>query len=176
VNKLCGHVVGAFMLMAVSWGVGYAIAQPIECSSPARNIAGVTDPAGHVITTQYQFDTPNLQPLLQTTINAEWGCLVAHVSGLARITDNYIVFQVSVDGVPMVGHLSGVAGVATPVVLSRLTRAPRPIMTSNSAIRPKSLPTISLRGWMQAPILSRYWLLQVVASNPSTPLASTISC
>jgi hypothetical protein len=126
VNKLRGHVVCVFMLMAVSWGVGYAIAQPIECSSPARNIAGVTDPSGHVITTQYQFDTPNLQPLLQTTINAERGCLVAHVSGLARITDNYIVFQVSVDGVPMVGHLNGVAGVATPVVFVTLDEGTAP--------------------------------------------------
>jgi hypothetical protein len=69
-----------------------------------------------VITTKFQFDTPNLQPLPSTTINAGRGCLVAHLSGLARITDNYIVFQVSVDGVPMQGHLSSVAGVATPAV------------------------------------------------------------
>jgi hypothetical protein len=43
-------------------------AQQIECSSPVRNVAAVTNPAGHVITTRYQFDTPNLQPLLATTI------------------------------------------------------------------------------------------------------------
>jgi hypothetical protein len=126
VKKLRSHVVFAVMLMAASWGVGDAIAQSIECASPVRNIAGVTDPASHVITTKYQFDTPNLQPLLKTTINAERGCLVAHVSGLARITDNYIVFQVSVDGVPMLGHLSGIAGVATPVVFVTLDEGTPP--------------------------------------------------
>ena len=125
-KKLRGHVVFAVMLMVASWGVGDAIAQSIECASPVRNIAGVTDPASHVITTKYQFDTPNLQPLLKTTINAELGCLVAHVSGLARITDNYIVFQVSVDGVPMLGHLSGIAGVATPVVFVTLDEGTPP--------------------------------------------------
>jgi len=114
------------MLMAVSWGVGNAIAQPIECASPVRNIAGVTDAASYVITTKYQFDTPNLQPLLKTTINAERGCLIAHLSGLARITDNYIVFQVSIDGVPLTGHLSGVAGVATPVVFVTLDEGTAP--------------------------------------------------
>jgi hypothetical protein len=119
-KKLRIHVVFAVILIAASWGVSDALAQAIECASPARNIAGVTDPASHVIVTKYQFDTPNLQPLLKTTINAERGCLVAHMSGLARITDNYVVFQVSVDGVPMMGHLSGVAGVATPVVFVTL--------------------------------------------------------
>ena len=53
----------------------------IECSSPVRNVAGVTNPAGHVITTKYQFDNPNLQTLLTTTISSGQGCLVAHLSG-----------------------------------------------------------------------------------------------
>jgi hypothetical protein len=95
VKKLRSHVVFAVMLMTALWGVGDAIPQPIECASPVRNIAGVTDPAGHVITTKYQFDTPNLQPLLKTTINAERSCLVAYLSGLARITDNYLVLTLA---------------------------------------------------------------------------------
>lgn len=82
-----------------------AEAQQVECSSPVRNVSAVTNPAGHVITTKYQFDTPNLQPLLTTTIEAGEGCLVAHLSGQVRITDNYVVFQVRVDGVPMEGQL-----------------------------------------------------------------------
>jgi len=82
-----------------------AVAQQVECSSPVRNVSAVTNPAGHVITTRYQFDTPNLQPLLTTTIEAGEGCLVAHLSGQVRITDNYVVFQVRVDGVPLEGQL-----------------------------------------------------------------------
>ena len=82
-----------------------AMAQQVECTSVVRKITGVTNPAGHVITTKYQFDNPNLQPLLTTTIDSHEGCLVAHWSGQVRITDNYVAFQVRVDGVPMEGQL-----------------------------------------------------------------------
>jgi hypothetical protein len=105
----------ALVVLATAFPVD-AVAQQIECSSPVRNVTGVTNPAGHVITTKYQLDNPNLQTLLTTTISSGHGCLVAHLSGLARITDNYVVFQVRVDGVPMKGHLPGLAGFATPVV------------------------------------------------------------
>lgn len=84
---------------------GDALAQQVECSSPVRNVAAVTRPAGHVITTRYQLDSPNLQPLLSTTIVTGDGCLVAHLSGQVRITDNYVAFQVRVDGVPMEGQV-----------------------------------------------------------------------
>jgi hypothetical protein len=94
----------ALVLLATALAVN-AVAQQIECSSDVKQVKAVTNPAGHVITTKYQFDTPNLQPLLTTTIDAGEGCLVAHLSGQARITDNYIVFQVRVDGVPMEGQL-----------------------------------------------------------------------
>lgn len=92
-------------LMALGASVTDARAQQIECSSPVRNVAAVTNPVGHVITTRYQFDTPNLQPLLSTTIESGDGCLVAHLSGQVRITDNYVAFQVRVDGVPLEGQL-----------------------------------------------------------------------
>ena len=82
-----------------------ARAQQVECSSAVRNVAAVTNPAGHVITTRYQFDTPNLQPLLATTIESGEGCLIAHLSGQVRITDNYVAFQVRVDGVPLEGQI-----------------------------------------------------------------------
>jgi hypothetical protein len=82
-----------------------ARAQQVECSSAVRNVTAVTNPAGHVISTLYQFDTPNLQPLLSTTIESGDGCLVAHLSGQVRITDNYVAFQVRVDGVPLEGQL-----------------------------------------------------------------------
>ena len=82
-----------------------ARAQQIECSSAVRNVTAVTNPAGHVISTRYQFDTPDLQPLLSTTIESGEGCLVAHLSGQVRITDNYVAFQVRVDGVPLEGQV-----------------------------------------------------------------------
>jgi hypothetical protein len=92
-------------LVVLGASVTDARAQQIECSSAVRNVAAVTNPAGHVITTRYQFDTPNLQPLLATTIESGEGCLIAHLSGQVRITDNYVAFQVRVDGVPLEGQL-----------------------------------------------------------------------
>src|SRR4029450_9308073 len=92
-------------LVVLGANVNDARAQQIECSSAVRNVAAVTNPAGHVITTRYQFDTPNLQPLLATTIESGEGCLIAHLSGQVRITDNYVAFQVRVDGVPLEGQV-----------------------------------------------------------------------
>jgi hypothetical protein len=40
-----------------------------------------------------------------------YSCIIAHFSAMARITDNYIVFQVRVNRVPMNGHLSSIPGV-----------------------------------------------------------------
>jgi hypothetical protein len=108
------HALPAFsrtMLVAVGLIVSGAIfpgarAQHVECSSAVRNVAAVTNPAGHVITTRYQSaNPPNLQPLLATTIESAGGCLIAHLSGQVRITDNYVAFQVRVDGVPLEGQL-----------------------------------------------------------------------
>jgi hypothetical protein len=92
-----------------------ATAQQITCSGPVKNVSAVTNPAGHTITTRYQLDTPNLQTLLTTTIDAGEGCLIAHLSGQVRITDNYVAFQVRVDGVPMEGHVP-LPTFTTPVV------------------------------------------------------------
>jgi hypothetical protein len=82
-----------------------AQAQQVECSSAVGKATAVTNAAGHVITTKYQTDQPNLQPLLATTIASDGGCLVAHLSGQVRITDNYVAFQVRVDGIPLRGQL-----------------------------------------------------------------------
>jgi hypothetical protein len=96
-----------------------ARASPVECRSVAATVKAVTDPDAHYVTTLFQFDDPNLQVLLSTSITVTGtglSCIVAHLSGMARITDNYIVFQVRVDGVPMQGHLSNFGSVPTPVV------------------------------------------------------------
>jgi hypothetical protein len=98
-------------------------AQQIECSSKSGSTTSVTNPAGHVITTRYQLDNPDLQVLLRTRINTKPGCIVAHLSGITRITDNYVVYQVRVDGVPMQGHLPGLPGFTTPVVFVSIDSA-----------------------------------------------------
>lgn len=102
-------------LVVLGASVTDALAQQVECSSAVRNVAAVTNPAGHVISTKYQFDTPNLQPLLSTTIESGDGCLIAHLSGQVRITDNYVAFQVRVDGVPLEGQIP-LPTFTTPVV------------------------------------------------------------
>lgn len=123
-RKMNSRIVVAFTLLTVAFGAGSVVAQPIECDSPAGKVAAVTDPAGHVITTKFQLDTPNLQPLLSTTIRTGRGCLVAHLSGLARITDNYIAFQVRVDGVPMEGQIPRPGLPPDPVVVVIIDAAP----------------------------------------------------
>ena len=56
-----------------------AAAQQVECQGAVKNIAAVTRPAGHDITTPFQGE--NLQPLLATTIQVENdGCVVASLS------------------------------------------------------------------------------------------------
>lgn len=114
---------------------GYAFDDPVECQSAARQVKAIRLQDYHPITTQFQFDTPNLEPLLSTTVEVQGkdeSCIIAHFSAHARVTDNYIVFQVLVDGEPMEGHLSGAASVATPVVITniqdyneQLTKFPR---------------------------------------------------
>ena len=99
-----------------------ALAKPVECSSEVKHVTAVTNPAGHVITTKYQTDKPNLQPLLATTIQSDEGCLVAHLSGQVRITDNYVAFQVRVDGFPLQGQLP-LPLYTTPVVFVAIDSA-----------------------------------------------------
>jgi hypothetical protein len=103
-------------------GAVHAGAQQVQCQGQAKNIAGVTRPAGHVITTPYS-DTSPLQPLLATTIQTEAeGCVIASLSGQVRITDNFVVFQVRINGVPLQGQ-SPLAGFTTPVVFVAIDAA-----------------------------------------------------
>jgi hypothetical protein len=111
------YIAVALCALIIGICVSAAFGQQIECSTKADRVKGVTNPNGHLITTKFQFDVPNLQPLLTTTISTSGptSCVVAHLSGLARITDNYVVFQVRIDGVPMSGH-TFLPGVNTPIV------------------------------------------------------------
>jgi hypothetical protein len=102
------HATNALLVFAVvaltTLVASEASAQQVECSSLANKVTGVTNPSGFYIQKKYQFDK-DMQPLLSTTILAEEGCLIAHLSGQVRITDNYVAFQVRVDGVPLEGQL-----------------------------------------------------------------------
>ena len=96
-----------------------AEAQQETCRTPATRTKAVGLPGNHNITTRFQLDTPNLQTLMSTTVNvagAGLSCLIADLSALTRITDNYVVYQVRVDCVPMEGQVCGWAGIADPVV------------------------------------------------------------
>ena len=62
-------------------------AQQVQCSSIASKVTAVMNPVGHEIKKKYQFDA-QMQTLLRTTITTEEGCLIAHLSGQVRITDN----------------------------------------------------------------------------------------
>lgn len=112
--------------LSVILAVGSAensFADEITCRSAAPIVKAITSTDYHPVTTLFQFDTPNLQPLLQTTITVTGSglsCVIAHFSAMARITDNYIVFQVRIDGEPMEGHLSGLPGFPTPVVFTSI--------------------------------------------------------
>jgi hypothetical protein len=104
----------------VSLGLaGAADAQQVACRAPATRVRAVGLPGNHNITTRFQLDTPNLQTLMSATVNVTGkgsSCLIAGLSALTRITDNYVVYQVRVDGVPMEGQVGGWAGVPDPVV------------------------------------------------------------
>ena len=96
-------------------------AETIVCRSAAATVKAATIAEDYfAVTTRFQFDTPNLQPLLETSIlvtGTSPSCVVAYFSAVARPTDNYMVFQVTVDGVPMQGHTVTYPHPRTPVVI-----------------------------------------------------------
>ena len=109
-------VLSAVMSLALA---GAVEAQQVTCRRPATKVRAIGLPGNHNITTRFQLDTPNLQTLMSTTVTVSGkgaSCLIADLSALTRITDNYVVYQVRVDGVPMEGQVGGWAGVADPVV------------------------------------------------------------
>ena len=91
------------------------------CDSDITRIKSVTRPNFTPTMVDFEASGGGLDPtpLLQTTVNVageDRSCLVVNFSTMARPLDDYIVFQVRVDGVPMEGHLSSFGGFATPVV------------------------------------------------------------
>ena len=117
---------GVLTFLLIGLSISTTFGQQVECTSKADKVTAVTNPNGHLITTKFQFDDPNLQTLLSTRITTSGpsSCVVAHLSGLARITDNYVVFQVRIDGVPMSGH-TFLPIVNTPVVFRSIDANPQ---------------------------------------------------
>ena len=103
---------------------GRASHNQVECESRSTHVKAVTSPDTHFITTIAQVPPHILQPLLATTITVGGGrpsCLIAHFSTVGRVIDNYIVFQVTVDGVPMQGHNFG-GGPLIPIPIVQETK------------------------------------------------------
>jgi hypothetical protein len=113
------------VLVAIMAGVlvvpSLARAETIVCRSAAATVKAVTIAEDYFpVTTRFQIDTPNLQPLLETNILVTGdgqSCVVAYFSAVVKPTDNYMVFQVTVDGVPMQGHTVTSPQPLTPVVI-----------------------------------------------------------
>jgi hypothetical protein len=99
-------------------------APALECQAVTINTKAVALPSARVLNPVVDFSGSGGQldptPLLQTDIDvapsilARGGCLVVHFSTQADPQDNAIIFQVSLDNVPMTGH--GAILFSTPVV------------------------------------------------------------
>jgi len=111
-----------FAALAAAAGASIAShAETIVCRSEAATVKAVTIAEDYfAVTTRFQFDVPNLQPLLETQITVTGNgqsCVVAYFSAVVKPTDNYMVFQVTVDDVPMHGHTVTFPQPQTPVVI-----------------------------------------------------------
>lgn len=96
-------------------------AETIACRSEASTVKAVTIAEPYFqVSTRFQLDVPNLQPLLETDIlvtGTGKSCVIAYFSAVVRPTDNYVVFQATLDGVPMHGHTVTFPQPQTPVVI-----------------------------------------------------------
>ena len=97
-----------------------ARAETIACRSLAPTVKAVTIAEDYFPVTAVFQPTPILQPLLDTTISvtgAGLTCVVATFSAVVKPSDNYMVFQVTLDGVPMLGHTRTYLYPNVPVVI-----------------------------------------------------------
>lgn len=112
-----GLLLGSFVPLLLLPSVGWT--EEFECSKVGR-VKAVTTNGERTATTDFSGSGGQLDPvpLLETNILVTGtgpSCLIANFSSQADPRDNSIVFQVSVDGVPMAGHVQ-FPGFTTPVV------------------------------------------------------------
>ena len=115
---VCVAALAATMVLGVS---ARANAAELTCASDSGHVKVVTLSEDYFpVTTQFQFDSPNLQTVMKATIvvpGETSSCVLAYFSAVATPTDNYLVFQLSINGAPMRGHHAFYASPLTPVVL-----------------------------------------------------------
>jgi hypothetical protein len=96
-------------------------AETIACRSEAPIVKAVTIAEDYFqITKLFQFEDPFLEPVLETTISVGGtglSCVIATFSAVLKPVDNYVVFQVTLDGVPMLGHTVHYKHPEIPVVI-----------------------------------------------------------
>ncbi len=98
-----------------------APAGQIDCQGKATQISAAANPGIHGTAVAYNSDPNHWDPtpLLSVTVHVGGrvdSCLVAHLSAMAQPQDNWVVFQVRIDGAPMQGHAAGLAGLVEPAV------------------------------------------------------------
>jgi hypothetical protein len=120
-HRLPAPVAFALVALAALFVPSVARAETIACRSTASTVKAVTIAEDYFrVTRLFQFDSPSLEPLLETTISVVGPgqtCVVASFSAVVRPSDNYLVFQVTLDGVPMHGHSRFYVQPSTPVVI-----------------------------------------------------------
>jgi hypothetical protein len=98
--------VAPFALVALL--VPSAARAEVACRSEAPIVKAVTTDQDYLqIKKLFQFEAPFLEPLLETTISVGGtglSCVLATFSTVLTPVDNYVVFQVTLDGMPMLGH------------------------------------------------------------------------
>jgi len=84
-----------------------AEAQQVECTNTGGGqfkAVALTGPRYSTVDFSASGGQLNSAPLLETQIKTGTACVVVHFSAQADPLDNHIVFQASIDDVPMEGH------------------------------------------------------------------------
>ena len=120
-NRLTSPLAFAPLVLAALLAPSVARAETIACRSEAPIVKAVTIAEDYFqIKKLFQFEPPFLEPVLETTISVGGtglSCVLATFSTVVTPVDNYVVFQVTLDGVPMLGHTKLYVHPEIPVVV-----------------------------------------------------------
>jgi hypothetical protein len=120
-NRLTSPLAFAPLVLAALLAPSVARAETIACRSEAPIVKAVTIAEDYFqIKKLFQFEPPFLEPVLETTISVGGtglSCVLATFSTVVTPVDNYVVFQVALDGVPMLGHTRTYVHPEIPVVI-----------------------------------------------------------
>src|SRR6185295_3645492 len=120
-HRLTSPLTFAAFALAALLVPSVARADTIACRSEAPIVKAVTIAEEYFqIKKLFQFESPFLEPLLETTISVGGtglSCVLATFSTVVTPVDNYVVFQVTMDGVRMLGHTRTYVDPEVPVVI-----------------------------------------------------------